>query len=163
MYITMKKPREFRETAVSPMEKQATLGKSRLCVGMTVAEVQDLAPFIQSYHLEAGTEIYEEGDTEAFMCLIVYGTVNIYTNYGMIGEKKIATLGVGETVGEMAVIDEMPRSASAKSTTESSLYALTRRNLMEFNTKSPHAYAKLIYNIALSLCLRLRETNKIIS
>lgn len=159
----MKRARQFTEISISAMEKQSTLAKSRLCIGMTPAEVQELAPFVQSYHLDAGTDIYEEGDTEAFLCLIVQGVVNIYKNLGEPGEKTLAILGVGETVGEMAVIDEMPRSASARAAVESTLFAFTRRNLLEFYKSSPRTWAKLIYNIAMLLCQRLRDTNKILA
>lgn len=144
------------------MEKNSTLSKSRLCVGMTPQEVQELAPFIQSYHLEAGKEIYEEGDTEAFLCLIVSGTANVYKSSEISGETSIAELNVGETIGEMAVIDELPRSASARAITEMTLYAFTRKNLLEFYGKSPQAWSKLIHNIAVLLCHRLREANKFI-
>lgn len=147
---------------MQPAEKHLTLAKSLLCAEMTSAEIKDLAPFVQTYALETGTEIYEEGDTEAFLCLIVSGSVSVYKVLDTLEEKQLAVLGVGETVGEMSVIDEMPRSACAKATTPATLYALTRRNLIEYKKSAPISFAKLIYNIAVLLCQRLRETNKLV-
>lgn len=159
----MRKARQFSEMAVSYNEKASTLKKSRLCVGMSMDEVNSLVPFVTPFHLDAGTDVYQEGDTEAFLCLIVAGKVNVYKNYDTVSQKTLAQLGVGETVGEMAVIDERPRSASAIATEESTLYSLTRRNMMEFSKVQPATWGKLIYNIAVMLCNRIRQANVIIS
>jgi len=106
------KKRAFTEVVISDYEKLKVLSKSHLCAGMNRNEVQMIAPYFQSYQLAAGTDIYEEGDQEAFLCLIVSGSVNVCKDHGMPSEKIIITLGPGETVGEVSVIDEQPRSAS---------------------------------------------------
>ncbi|MEI6306822.1 MAG: cyclic nucleotide-binding domain-containing protein, partial [Deltaproteobacteria bacterium] len=102
---------------------------------------------------------YEEGDREAFLCLIVSGSVKVCKSYGMPTEKILITLGPGETVGEVSVIDEMPRSASVVANSDTILYALTRNNLIGMCNASHILWAKLIFNITLSLCNRLRHTN----
>jgi CRP-like cAMP-binding protein len=158
----MKKTRQFREIAVNHNEKTATLKKSRICIGMNFEEVQALAPFITPFHLDSGTDVYEEGDTEAFLCLIISGAVKSYKSYGLPTQRTLAELGVGETVGEMAVIDEQVRSASAIAITESILYAFTRKNMLEYNKIQPLAWGKLMHNIAVMLCKRLRRANDMI-
>lgn len=159
----MKRRREFTEIVVSDYEKISILAKSLLCRGMLRDEVQVLAPFFQTYHIDSGTDIYQEGDTEAFLCLIVSGSVKVCKEYGGPTEKMISKLGAGETIGEMSVIDEKTRSASVIATSESILYAITRRNLVELHGSSQTIWAKLIYNIAVCLCHRLRQTNDMLS
>jgi CRP/FNR family cyclic AMP-dependent transcriptional regulator len=159
--IAMKK-RAFTEIVVSDFDKLNILAKSHLCNGMNKNEVQMIAPFFHSYQLTSGTDIYEEGDTEAFLCLIVSGTVKVCKGYGMPTEKVIITLGSGETVGEVSVIDEMPRSASVVANADTVLYALTRKNLIEMCNTSSVLWSKLIFNITLSLCSRLRHTNELL-
>ena len=153
------KKRSFTEIIVSDYDKLNILAKSHLCGGMNRNEVQMIAPYFQSYQLGSGTNIYEEGDTEAFLCLIVSGTVNVCKSYGMPTEQVIISLGSGEIVGEVSVIDEMPRSASVVANAETILYALTRKNLIEMCNVSNILWSKLIFNITLSLCNRLRHTN----
>ncbi len=156
------KKRAFTEVVVSDYEKLKVLSKSHLCVGMSSSDVQTIAPFFQTYQLAAGTDIYEEGDMEAFLLLIVSGSVNVCKDYGMPSEKVIVSLGAGETVGEISVIDEQPRSASVVANTEAVLYALPRRNLVEMCNSSNSLWSKLIFNIAVSLCARLRHTNDLL-
>lgn len=156
------KKRAFTEIVVSEFDKHKVLANSHLCAGMSSSEVQTIAPFFQTYQLEAGTDIYEEGDMEAFLCLIVSGSVNVCKEYGMPTESVIVSLGPGETVGEVSVIDERPRSASVVANTDAVLYALNRRNLVEMCSKSNSLWSKFIYNIALSLCARLRHTNDLL-
>jgi len=153
------KKRAFTEVVVSDYEKLGVLSKSHLCTGMNRNEVQSIAPFFHAYQLAAGTDIYEEGDQEAFLCLVVSGSVNVCKDRGTPSEKIIITLGPGETVGEVSVIDELPRSASVVANSEAILYALTRRSLVDMFTSSHLLWSKLIFNITLSLCSRLRHTN----
>lgn len=155
----MKRKREFTEIVVSDYEKISVLAKSHLCRGMLRDEVQVLAPFFQTYHLDPGTDIYQEGDTEAFLCLIVSGSVKVCREQGAPTEKVISKIGAGETIGEMSVLDEKARSASVAATSETILYAITRGNLAELHGSSHTIWAKLIFNIALCLCHRLRQTN----
>jgi|GEM_PF-1158535 len=156
------KKRAFTEVVVSDYEKLNVLAKSHLCAGMSKGEVQLIAPYFQAYQLTPGTDIYEEGDQEAFLCLIVSGSVNVCKDRGMPSEKIIISLGPGETVGEVSVIDELPRSASVVANTDAVLYALTRRNLIDMCNSSQMLWAKLIFNITLSLCARLRHTNDLL-
>jgi len=59
-----------------------------------------------------GDVIFEEGSVGKHMYVIVSGSVNIVKKAGG-GEAVVATLGKGELFGEMALVDSLPRSASA--------------------------------------------------
>ena len=155
----MKKRRKFSEIVVADHDKLATLSKSTLCRGMDKGDVQKLAPFFQCYRVEEDSPIYEEGDVEAFLCLIVSGEINIIKGE----DKVISTLGEGCTVGEMTIIDDLPRSASAVAATEAVVYAITRTSLNEIFSKSLYLWANLIFNISINISLRLRKTSEMLS
>lgn len=57
--------------------------------------------------------IFREGDASDCMYGINEGTVGIYSNYGMKDEKLLTTLQGGDYFGEMGIIENQPRSASA--------------------------------------------------
>lgn len=57
--------------------------------------------------------IFEEGTREACMYAVYSGTVGIYSNYGTSEEKLLTRLYSEEFFGEMGLIEEMPRSATA--------------------------------------------------
>ncbi len=81
---------------------------------------------IQSKVLErkvffAGQKIFKEGDTGDRAYLIQSGTVEIIKN-----EIPLATLGKGELFGEMALIDDQPRMASAMAQSDVSVVVISR-------------------------------------
>jgi CRP/FNR family transcriptional regulator, cyclic AMP receptor protein len=57
---------------------------------------------------EAGDTVFSEGDPGNFMFVVVEGTIDIFVN-----EKLIDISGPGDLLGEMALIDSKPRSATA--------------------------------------------------
>lgn len=60
-----------------------------------------------------GTVLFREGDPGDCMYAVHYGAVDIYTNYGNPLEKKLTTLNANSFFGEMGMIDQEVRSATA--------------------------------------------------
>ena len=60
-----------------------------------------------------GTIICKEGETGECMYEIHGGTVGIYTGYGTPEEKKLTILDSSDFFGEMGMLDNAPRSATA--------------------------------------------------
>ncbi len=60
-----------------------------------------------------GEIIFREGDPGLYMYAIHYGTVGIYVNYGTDKEKKLTVLYPNTFFGEMGMIENEPRSATA--------------------------------------------------
>ena len=60
-----------------------------------------------------GEVIFREGDLENFMYAIRSGTVGIFKEYGTAREKKVAEIDAGQFVGEMELVEALPRSATA--------------------------------------------------
>jgi CRP/FNR family cyclic AMP-dependent transcriptional regulator len=69
----------------------------------------------------AGQKIFKEGDRGDRAYLIQDGTVEIVKN-GM----PLATLSKGELFGEMALVDDQPRMASANAVTDVSVVVISR-------------------------------------
>ena len=70
--------------------------------------------------VEPGHVLTEQGrmDTDAY--LVVDGTADVF-----VGSRGVAQIGPGESIGEMAVVDNWPRSASVVARTPMRLYHLT--------------------------------------
>jgi len=100
--------------------------------------------------------IFREGDIGVHFYVILRGKVNIYKeNSGRL----LATLGPGKVFGEMAVLENQPRSATAVSVTRIDLLAIEGRRLME---EYPHLTVKLLHNLVRELTAKLREANLLI-
>jgi CRP/FNR family cyclic AMP-dependent transcriptional regulator len=73
-------------------------------------------------HFPAGAEIFKEGDPGDLMYVVLEGEVRIAV-HGVEVEK----VGPGGVLGEMALIDNEPRSATAQAVTECRLVAIGER------------------------------------
>jgi CRP/FNR family transcriptional regulator, cyclic AMP receptor protein len=75
------------------------------------------------------------------------------------GERILAFLGAGAIVGELSIIDGLPRSASVVAVRDASLSFLSRSAFEDFAKKHPEIYKSLVTMIA----TRLRETDAVIA
>ena len=91
----------------------------------------------------AGDVIFSEGDEGNAAYVIVEGEVEIWTDAG--GERRVLTRNLaGEAFGELALLREMPRSASASALTETTVRAIGQASLMsEVEKLSPWVLAIL--------------------
>jgi len=76
---------------------------------------------------KAGTILFEEGDAGDQAYLVASGAVEIFLRIGE-REMPIATLERGEIFGEMALIDNSPRAASARAVGDTVLTSISREN-----------------------------------
>ncbi|HEO72645.1 MAG TPA: cyclic nucleotide-binding domain-containing protein, partial [Candidatus Hydrogenedentes bacterium] len=101
---------------------------------------------------EAGHTLFEKGDPGKGLFVILGGKVDI-----MDGHRRIATLSRGDMFGEMALISNEPRSASAIATETTSVLVLT---FDVFDKVLPKETAlQLLINIVITLSERLRAAN----
>ena len=105
---------------------------------------------------EKGSVIFKEGAWELSMYDIVSGKVGIYANYGEANETLLTELTAGRYFGEMAVIDAMPRSATAVALEDTETIAVKSGEFDEFLTENPDK----VVDVFQSLCTRLRELSK---
>ena len=75
-------------------------------------------------------------------------------------ETIFATLESGDFFGELALLDEEPRSASAISTIPSRLIGFFRTDLLTLMKRSPELGNKILLNLSRILGERLRRTNQ---
>ena len=123
------------------------------------AELKSLSMPMQVYRAEAGDLIVEEGELESFLCLVIRGAVEIF-KVDLNGQRKtIARIGSGKTFGEMALIDGRPRSASVRSSGESTLMILTAEGLASLSEDKPRLALQFVMMIARDLSSRLRRTS----
>lgn len=117
-------------------------------------EEKEVGQFLKLCHREnfkAGNEIFKEGDSGDNFYLVVSGEVGI-----LVGGKEVARMGQGAVFGEMAMLDNAKRTASAIATQPSLLFSITRNIL---NSRMPKFANKVTMSIARQLSDKLREAN----
>ncbi len=118
------------------------------------AALQELAAYCRRRTYKANTDIFHEGDTSQTLFIIVAGYVNIQQTKGW-ETVHIARRGPGEVIGELAVLDERPRSADAVTDTECQLLMLDRVDIKRFVFDHP----EMAWQLIKTLSSRLREAS----
>ena len=80
--------------------------------------------------IAGGEMVFEEGDAGDMAYLIISGEVEIFRKSGN-QERVLATLGRGEIIGEMSLIDNSPRMASARAMSDSQFSIITHASLQQ--------------------------------
>lgn len=103
---------------------------------------------------KAGESIFAEGDESALAYVIENGNVEIFRI--VRGEKaRLAVLGKGDIFGEMGLVDERPRSASAAATNDVLVRTIDRDRFLDMLYNDPAATLPIIK----VLFERLRQMN----
>lgn len=146
---------------ISSSKLAEALDKTQWATGFEWAEIAQMASVMRAFTANAGTVLWEEGDTEHYMGLIVKGSVNILKSDHREDEqfKRMASLGRGQSLGEMCLIDREPRSARAVVATDLVLLVLSNNDLERLKNLNPLVAYKIIWKLAQMLSQRLRKTS----
>jgi CRP-like cAMP-binding protein len=134
------------------------LEKTQWAHEFSFLEIEKLAEYLQSRHVKKGMVVFREGDKDATLFVIAEGKVGIFKAGAKRQDLPIATIGVGHTLGEMALIDGQARSAGAVAVEDLILLAITRSDLDRIMAEHPKLAVKLVLKVAKLLSQRLRQT-----
>lgn len=138
------------------------LEESQMFGDLEWPEIQTLASYVQAYRAAQGTTLFREGESGGYLCLIVEGRVDICKEDRAQENKTVATVGPGKTLGEMAMVDGEPRSATAIVAEPATLLVLTRENFTRLTREKPGLAAKVLLKVARLLSQRLRLTSGVL-
>src|SRR5258708_555168 len=90
-----------------------TLARVDLFSNLDKKELQALGSSCQQRKYSAGTTLISQGDTGVGLYVLTAGKVRItQANNPDRAEEEIGTEGAGSVLGEMALLDDLPRSAT---------------------------------------------------
>src|SRR5215475_3798603 len=110
---------------------------------------------------EADATIFEEGQPGAALFLILEGKIAIEISRGT-GTTRLAILETGAFFGEMALLDETPRSANARALERTRTLALYRNDLNELVQRDAKTACQIYRSLAGMIAERLRLTNELV-
>ena len=110
----------------------------------------ELPPVIQ---FSAGDVIFRAGEQSDCLYDIHDGVVGIYSDYQTSNEKLLAELHTDEVFGEMGILDDMPRSASAVCLKDCTVLVVKPENFMMFFQKKP----AMVLQILQRMCIQVRD------
>jgi CRP/FNR family cyclic AMP-dependent transcriptional regulator len=124
---------------------------------MADSDLLQISEDIMERHFKAGEIIFHEGDSGQLLYLVKSGSVRIFVN-GLDGsETSVILVGrIGQMFGELAVIDGLPRSATAVSISPTTLCTLSR----DAFRKHMRHYPQLSLNFMKELSMRMRYNTR---
>ena len=136
-----------------------TLQHNELFRGMSDAELGKIADLAQAIPYNAGDVIFQQGEAGDTLYLIHTGQVEVQVQTEN-GTMSAVYLGAGQTVGEMALVDQATRSASIIAVDQpTELFRIPINGLIELcQTEARIGYA-LMRNIAQDLSFKLRHSD----
>jgi CRP-like cAMP-binding protein len=146
-----------------PKEKQTMielLKELPVFEGLSQRELIAIERIIHQRRYNAGETIFGEDMLGAGMYVVKEGEVAITKKINKNKEIELAVIGERNFFGEMALIDEMPRSASAKAKKDTVLFAFCKPDLENIMERNPKVAATIITNIARLVCKRLVQANE---
>ncbi len=127
---------------------------------LSVADLEKIAKISRHESAEQKTVLFKEGDPGDRCFVITKGEVRISKFIPNIGEEALAILKPGDYFGEMALIDNFPRSAYAIANTDVELLAINKTDLDNILLMDRELGYKLLWAFTKTLSKRLRETNE---
>jgi signal transduction histidine kinase len=126
---------------------------------LTSALGEELKTLVQAGHareFKMGAFIFSAGDPGDGLYLVETGTVEITAMVGDNEPSVLAVIGPGDFFGEMAVVDEAPRSASARAQVDTKVWFLSRDEFLVLLDKHP----RLAINLIREFSRRMRALNQ---
>jgi CRP-like cAMP-binding protein len=123
--------------------KVAALKRAPLFEGLSKKELTLLARVSEDMELEQGTVLCKEGELGHEFFVIVDGETEV-TRKG----RKLANRSGGDFVGEIALLEEVPRTATVKAKTPLRVFVLTSRDFHHLLEESPQVERKVLRALA---------------
>jgi CRP/FNR family transcriptional regulator, cyclic AMP receptor protein len=123
--------------------KVQALKGAPLFEGLSRKELAQLARVSEDLEVEPGTVLCKEGDIGHEFFVIIDGKVKI-TRKG----RRVSVRGGGDFVGEIALIEDVPRTATVTAETPVRLFVLTRKDFRHLLDEQPNVERKVMRVLA---------------
>lgn len=144
------------------------LHESDLFYNLTATQLELVDRLCEECTFDEGELIIEENSRETELYLIISGSINILVNPSLVSPRPtgshepviIATLRRGQSFGEIALVDEGVRTATARAAEKrTQLLKIQRSRFMVLCNSYPELGYRVMFNLASDLALKMRNTD----
>jgi CRP-like cAMP-binding protein len=144
--------------AATNLSPRAVLKRNYLFRGLPDATIERIAALAAKRHYARGFQIFAQGDDGDALYGVAAGRVRISASASGGREVFLNIMEPGDTFGEVAVMDGLPRTASAVALDDSTLIVIQRGDFLPLLEREP----KLATHLLKLLCERLRWTSELV-
>lgn len=135
------------------------LSRTPLFAKLSAQECSMLAVYLEAKTMRVGAPLFEQGDFGDAMYIVKTGALEIYKK-DVFGSVRVAEVRPGGLVGEMALVENKPRSANVRTSEDSKLLVLSRSAYADLKKVHPQVATKFQDELLLLLSGRLRQTTE---
>ena len=125
-------------------------------------ETQEIEKRLILKQVDKGAIIYKQGSPGRSVCFVVKGELSVIKRADD-GDVSIATVRKGESVGEIAIIDGLTRSADVLALTEATVLILKQDVFDKLVEEHPQIGVKMLKSLAKSLSMTLRDRSEVLA
>lgn len=137
----------------------ASLRRIKILAGMDEAALQSLLRYMEPYEVAPFAKVVRQGEPADAMFFVIEGELRAFVLVDG-KESTLATLTVGETFGEIALLDRGQRSASVVANSPSRLLRLPVESFERLTREAPALVTPFAVGLAVLLAARLRALGK---
>jgi len=137
--------------------KRKFLQRISLFQGISRREFGHLFQALVSRPYAPGEILFHEGDVGRALFILEAGHVEISAKGTDANARRIAVLNPGDYFGEMSLLDDRPRTATAAAMEPVRVYLLYKTDLEKLTRTVPHVGAAIMTHLAMLLAARLRS------
>ena len=138
------------------------LKSNKFFEGFLEKEIAELLKVSTIHTFNPGDYVVREHETSEQLFIILSGRISIGKVLYAGDEKELSVLTAGDFFGEMAFLDDSPRSASASCVEETTVVMLNKQSFERLAQRRPAITYKMTMKIARALAQRLRSTNDLV-
>lgn len=121
-------------------------------------ECNVLCQYMECYGAPSSTVILEEDADGDYLLIVLTGSVNVTKRWQNKDNRIVATVGPGEFLGEMSLIDSKKRSASCITAEPTDFAIFKQTDLQDILIDHPRLGNKILFTLLRLITDRLRET-----
>ena len=148
------------EGSATPGARVESLRSVALFARFDDDEIAALEAVMQHRAVRSGETIFEQGADGNTMIVLLDGMLRVEVSGEDGVSTPVARIQTGEVVGEMAVLDPAPRSASVIAATDCEMLELSRGGLLQLRRQAPSVSSGIVGGIIADVTRRLRDVNK---
>ncbi|MFC1846284.1 cyclic nucleotide-binding domain-containing protein, partial [Chloroflexota bacterium] len=124
--------------------------------GLSSEQLRLVKQFVRPAAFKAGEILFREGDPGDGMFFILSGYVSVFSGGR---DHRLATFDEGVFFGEMAILEDEPRSATVRAETDTKLLFMSKEDFKKLTDNEPSLAAYILHRMSRELSHRLRITN----
>jgi anti-anti-sigma factor len=136
------------------------LPDTTLAAGLTTEQCAQLLPYLRHHVYESGDMVFRFGEAGSSLFVTTDCVIDILVPLPSGQSMRVASLAPGVFFGEMALLDNHPRSADAMVKNTGSVWELTRERLTAIEHDHPQIARRIQLNLSLGLAARLRQSTR---